>query len=110
MAHVGYKLALCALLFFSGCISSGSFVLTEPPRGGFEPGAQVLIVNKGGDGLDIQDDLEHRMLRAGFQVRSELPQDVRLRLSDAEAKKGGRVNYAYRLDYEYHWRTTSVPF
>ncbi len=106
MGHVGYKAALCVLLFFAGCISSGSFTVTEHPGSRFDPQLTVYIVNKGADCLNVNDDLAHRMLKAGFNVSSDLPREIRPRPSDVYLETICRTAYIYRLDYEYSWRTT----
>ncbi len=107
MGHVGYKAALCALLFLAGCISSGSFTVAEHPGSRFDPQLMVYIVNKGADSLNVNDELAHRMLKAGFNVSTDLPGEIRPRPSDVYLETACRAAYLYRLDYDYSWRTTS---
>lgn len=63
--------AMCA-----GCLSSGTLHVVISPDARYKAESQVLIVHKRSDPIYIQDDLEHRFLKAGFVVKPNLSADV----------------------------------
>ncbi|HPJ40648.1 MAG TPA: hypothetical protein PLT75_19580 [Spirochaetota bacterium] len=92
--------ALCA-----GCLSSGTLNVVIPPETRYNASAQVLIVMKRRDPVSIQDNLEHRLLKAGFVVKPNLSPDLAEKLRSEQGSRRGKFA-AYTLEYDYHTRKT----
>lgn len=93
--------AMCA-----GCLSSGTLHVVISPDARYKAESQVLIVHKRGDPIYIQDDLEHRFLKAGFVVKPNLSADVAKKLLNEQQRISDRLPM-YMLEYDYYARKTT---
>ena len=102
MKHIKVLLYIICAVYFSACLSSGIIRINMPSKKAFNPNGQVLIVKKWRDPINIQDDLEHRFLQAGFAVRPE----VLASIVKKEKKYRPSKKAMYTFQYEYYSRHT----
>lgn len=89
----------------SGCLSMGAIQMTPSPGQSFNDNGRIYLHAKSPDIVGIQDALEHRLLKAGYQVKPE----IFVRSSDKyviDARKGKSREKDYVLEYSYHSRRT----
>jgi hypothetical protein len=88
-------------LAITGCLSTGALQLTTTPGQKFNAGGRIYLHSATPDKIGIQDRMEHRLLKAGFEVRP----GIFVKGSDTYidmAKKGKAGVRDYRLQYNYH--------
>jgi len=96
-------LAVTALT--AGCLSSGSLVVTMAPGQVLDDKGRIFLDRKSPDTAGFQDELEHRLLKAGFEVRPE----IFIKNKDESvlrARAGKSFDKDYVLEYRYHTRRT----
>jgi hypothetical protein len=90
----------------AGCLSSGTLQVVISQDARYNAESQVLIVHKRGDPIDIQDDLEHRFLKAGFVVKPNLSADLAKKLLNEQRRNSDNLPM-YMLEYDYYARKTT---
>lgn len=98
---------LSAVMVFAGCLSSGRLTVVIPPETRYDAAAQVLVVMKRSDPIDIQDNLEHRLVKAGFVVKPNLSPDLARKLLNEQKRNAGQLP-VYTLEYDYLTRRTMI--
>ena len=96
---------LSVFIVLSGCLSSGIIQVTNRPGEKIDPRGRIHLKNISEDILGIQDKLEHRLIKAGFEVRP----DIFVKSSDtfiASSRKAKSGVIDYSLEYEYSVRRT----
>lgn len=90
---------LAILLFSSGCVSN-RFNVQVNPKVKFNPNAQIVIVKMRVDPSNLQDKLEHRLFKLGFDIKAQMygTKKVSGRAEIDRLRKGKAV---YRLKYNY---------
>lgn len=100
--------AACVFFFaigVSGCLSTGSLRVETAPGWVLGGDCRILLAVTSPDPVLIQDQLEHRLLKAGYQVKP----DIFVKSNDsylASARKGKSAEKDFRLEYGYSTRRT----
>ena len=84
----------------SACMSTGNIQVISRPGEKIDLKGRLHLKNLSEDPLGIQDSLEHRLLKAGFEIRPE----IFVKSSDgfvAKSRKAKSGVTEYSLEYEY---------
>ena len=101
-----FALILCVSVFAAGC-GGGRLVVERAPGKSINPAGQLSLVCLVRDNDFLQDSLEHRFLKAGFNVRSEVPGEFEKRVKRVDRDAlSGRASYLF--EYSYYARRTFI--
>lgn len=88
-------------LAVSGCLSTGTLQLTSTRGEKYDGRGRIYLYSAAVDSIGIQDCLEHRLLKAGFDVKPGIFVKGSDRFIDL-AKKGKSGGKDYKLQYDFH--------
>lgn len=101
-----FALIVCLAVFAAGC-GGGRLVVDRTPGKSINPAGQLSLVCLVRDVDFLQDSLEHRFLKAGFNVRSEVPGEFERRVRQVDRNAmSGRASYLF--EYSYYARRTFI--
>lgn len=97
--------AFIAAVAVSSCMSTGSLRVDTAPGWALGSDYRILLAVTSPDPVLLQDQLEHRLLKAGYQVKP----DIFIKSDDKyvlAARKGRSSEKDFRLEYGYSTRRT----
>jgi hypothetical protein len=89
------------ILAVSGCLSTGALQLTSIPNERFDNKGRIYLHSAAVDSSGIQDCIEYRLLKAGFDVKPGIFVKSGDKYIDM-AKKGKSGAKDYKLQYDIH--------